>query len=382
MDLLIFDSILKDECIQGILEKNDIAVMRNIIRFAENEGITCNSIKEYVASLLANDENILSELARAGKKVGDDLYRLAKRDISQIYKSLFSVELKYSPSGNDTGYCSEYTDSLKDITEAKDAGELLDKLINHYRKLGCGSGAKYLAYKFDGKLNGIPHVDLVDFDTLIGIDFQKQTLIDNTKAFIQGKAANNVLLFGDRGTGKSSSVKALLKMFAKDGLRLIELPKQHIKDIPMLVKSLAGNPHKYILFLDDLSFEAEEPEYKSLKIAMEGQLQAHPDNVLIYATSNRRHLVKETWSDRQGDDVHRNDQLQETLSLSERFGISLVFSAPNQKEFLNIVAAMLKAQGIEIDAEIEKKAVVWQMNYGGRNGRCAKQFVASYVSGK
>ena len=326
VDLLIFNNVMEDECVKGILEKNDIAVMKNIIRFAETEGVTCNSIKEYIASLLANDENILSELARGGKKIGDDLYRLAKRDINHIYKNVFSVELKYSPSGNDTGYCSEYTDSLKYITESNDAGELLDRLINHYRKLGCGSGAKYLAYKFDGKLNGIPHVDLVDFDTLIGIEFQKQTLIDNTKAFIQGKAANNVLLFGDRGTGKSSSVKALLKMFAKDGLRLIELPKQHIKDIPALVKSLSGNPHKYILFLDDLSFEAEEAEYKSLKIAMEGQLQAHPDNVLIYATSNRRHLVKETWSDRQGDDVHRNDQLQETLSLSERFGISLVFS--------------------------------------------------------
>ena len=135
-------------------------------------------------------------------------------------------------------------------------------------------------------------------------------------------------------------------MFAKDGLRLIELPKQNIKDIPRLAKKLSEKPHKYILFLDDLSFEAEEPEYKSLKIAMEGQLQAQNDNMLVYATSNRRHLVKETLSDRQGDDMHRNDQMQETLSLSERFGISLVFSAPNQKEFLNIVAHMLEKHGV------------------------------------
>lgn len=381
MDLLIFNNIESDPCIQGILAKDDIAVMRNIIRFAEEEGITCNSIKEYVASLLANDENILSELAQSGKKIGDDLYKLARRDITQIYKNLYSAQLKYSPSGNDTGYCKEYTDSLKGLTEAETAADLLDRLIKHYRKLGCGCGAKYLAFKFDGTLTGVPNADLVDFDSLIGIDFQKQTLIDNTKAFVEGKSANNVLLFGDRGTGKSSSVKALLKMFSKDGLRLIELPKQYIKDIPALTKMLAGKPHKYILFLDDLSFEAEEPEYKSLKIAMEGQLQAHPENVLVYATSNRRHLVKETWSDRQGDDVHRNDQLQETLSLSERFGISLVFSAPNQREFLDIVAAMLKRHGVEINADIEKKAVVWQMNYGGRNGRCAKQFVASYIAG-
>lgn len=362
------------------MAKDDITVMRNIIRFAEEEGITNNSIREYVASLLANDENVLSSLAQSGKKIGDDLYKIARRDITQIYKTLFSAQLKYSPSGNDTGYSKEYTDSLRSITESETAAELLERLVKHYRSLGCGIGAKYLAFKYDEGLFGVPNVDLVDFDSLIGIEFQKKTLIDNTKAFVEGKSANNVLLFGDRGTGKSSSVKALLKMFSKDGLRLIEFPKQNIKDIPKVIKILAGKPHKYILFLDDLSFEAEEPEYKSLKIAMEGQLQAHPDNVLIYATSNRRHLVKETWSDRQGDDVHRNDQLQETLSLSERFGISLVFSAPNQKEFLNIVASMLKKHGVEINADIEKKAVVWQMNYGGRNGRCAKQFVSSYIS--
>lgn len=380
MDLLIFRNIEKDSCIKGILDKNDIEVMRGIIEFAETEGVTNSSIREYAASFLANDDNILSRLAQSGKKIGDDLYKIAKRDMSQIYKSLFSVQLKYSPSGNDTGYSENYLKSIVSLTEAADAKELLDRLIVHYRNLGCGCTSKYLAFKYEGELIGVPHVDLVDFDSLIGIDFQKQTLIENTRTFVEGKPANNVLLFGDRGTGKSSSVKALLKMFADDGLRLVELPKQYIKDIPALIKELSKKPHKYILFLDDLSFEAEEPEYKSLKIAMEGQLQAHPENVLIYATSNRRHLVKETWSDRQGDDVHQNDQIQETLSLSERFGISLVFSAPGQKEFLNIVASMLEKHGIEINAEIEKKAIVWQMNYGGRNGRCAKQFVASYVS--
>ncbi len=380
MDLLIFDNILNDPCIQGITEKNDLEVMKRIVRFAETEGITSDSICEYVSSKLANDENIVSHLAQSGKKIGNDLYRLAKRDINQIYKSLYKAQLKYTPSGNDTGFCGEYVNSILKLTQSESAEELLDNLIHHYKKLGCGVTAKYYAFKYDGGLFGIPSVDMPDFDELIGIDYQKQTLIDNTKAFVNGKKANNVLLFGDRGTGKSSSVKALLKMFAKDGLRLIELPKQNIKDIPCLAKTLSEKPHKYILFLDDLSFEAEEPEYKSLKIAMEGQLQAQNDNMLVYATSNRRHLVKETLSDRQGDDMHRNDQMQETLSLSERFGISLVFSAPNQKEFLNIVAHMLKKHGVEINAEIEKKAVVWQMNYGGRNGRCAKQFVSSYIS--
>ena len=190
------------------------------------------------------------------------------------------------------------------------------------------------------------------------------------------------MLFGDRGTGKSSSVKALLNMFHHDGLRLIETPKRYIRDIPKLSKRLATTPHKYIIFLDDLSFETHESEYRDLKIAMEGQLQANPSNVIIYATSNRRHLIRETWADREGGEVHRNDQIQETMSLAERFGISLVFPAPNQKEYLAIVKSMLERNKIEMDAELEKKAIVWQMNYGGRNGRCAKQFVASLIGNR
>ena len=270
--------------------------------------------------------------------------------------------------------------SIKSIIDAHSAKELLDLLIKHYRTLGSGILAKYIAFKFDGTLTGVSNIDTITFDDLVGIEYQKQTLIDNTKAFVKGKAANNVLLFGDRGTGKSSSVKALLNMFCDEGLRMIEMPKHCIKDIPLLSKQLAESPNKYIIFLDDLTFESHETEYRALKVAMEGQLQANPDNVLIYATSNRRHLIRENWSDREGGEIHVNDQMQETLSLSERFGISLVFSAPNQKEYLNIVSEMLKKYGIEMNGDIEKQAVVWQMNYGGRSARCAKQFVTSYVS--
>ena len=147
-----------------------------------------------------------------------------------------------------------------------------------------------------------------------------------------------------------------------------------------MTKVLGEKPHKYILFLDDLTFETHETEYRALKIAMEGQLQAMPQNVLIYATSNRRHLIRETWEDRRGEDVHVNDRMQETLSLAERFGISLVFSSPDQKEYLRIAEELLKRHGIEMTADIEKQALVWQMNYGGRSARCAKQFVASYAS--
>lgn len=380
MDLLIFNKIEDDPCIKGVMEKDNVTVLRSIIEFSETEGVTNSAIKEYVATRLANDDNILSRLARADKRIGDDLYKLALLDIEQIYKKLFSIQIKYEPSGNKIGFYDGYVNSIKSITDANSARELLDLLINHYRTLGSGILAKHIAFKYDGALAGVRDIDTITFDDLVGIEYQKQTLIDNTRAFVQGKAANNVLLFGDRGTGKSSSVKALLNMFCDKGLRMIEMPKHCIKDIPALSKMLAESPNKYIIFLDDLTFEKHETEYRALKVAMEGQLQANPDNVLIYATSNRRHLIRENWSDREGGEIHVNDQMQETLSLSERFGISLVFSAPTQKEYLNIVAEMLKKHNIEMNGDIEKKAVVWQMNYGGRSARCAKQFVTSYIS--
>lgn len=380
LELFIFNKIENDPCIRGILEKDNVTVLRSIIEFSETEGVTESAIKEYVAVRLACDDNILSRLAQAGKNIGDDLYRLAMFDIEQIYKKLFSTQIKYVPSGNEIGFYDGYVHSIRKITSAASAKNLLDLLIKHYRTLGSGILSKYAAFKYDGELVGVSETDTITFNDLVGIEYQKQVLIDNTSAFVDGKMANNVLLFGDRGTGKSSSVKALLNMFSDKGLRLVEMPKHCIKDIPELSKKFAQSPNKYIIFLDDLTFESHETEYRALKVAMEGQLQANPTNVLIYATSNRRHLIRENWADRQGGEVHVNDQMQETLSLSERFGISLVFSAPNQKEYLHIVSEMLKKHGIEMNADIEKKAVVWQMNYGGRSARCAKQFVTSYIS--
>ena len=380
MELLIFNKIENDPCIKAVMEKDNVGVLRGVIRFCETEGVTSSAIREYTASLMANDENILSELAKSGKMIGDDLYKLALMDVQEIYKKLFAIQIKYAPSGNDTGFYEGYIQSIRNITESANGRELLDALIMHYRRLGCGTLAKYAAFKYDGEIEGVSETDSITFDDLIGIEYQKKTLIDNTQAFLDGKAANNVLLFGDRGSGKSSSVKALLNMFRDKGLRVVEVPKHRIIDIPKLSKKLSQSPNKYIIFLDDLTFESHETEYRALKIAMEGQLQANPKNVLIYATSNRRHLIRETWADREGGEVHKNDQMQETLSLSERFGISLVFSLPNQKEYLNIVSEMLKKHGIDMNGEIEREAVIWAMNYGGRSARCAKQFVTSYIS--
>ncbi len=380
MELYIFNNIENDECIKGILEKGNTIVMRKIIEFAETRGVTKSSIREYVVTLLADDDNVLSRVALRGGEIGQDLYKIALFDIEQIYSKLFPTSIKYTPSDNSHGFFDGYRKSIERMTEAKSAEELLDSLIRHYRECGSGELSRYAAFKYDGALTGVSEIEDITFDKLVGLERQKETLRENTEAFLSGKGANNVLLFGDRGTGKSSSVKALLNMYAAKGLRLIEIPKHCISDIPKLTKILGEKPNKYILFLDDLTFETHEKEYRALKTAMEGQLQAMPKNVLVYATSNRRHLIRETWEDRQGTDVHVNDRMQETLSLAERFGISLVFSSPNQKEYLKITEELLKRHNIEMTAEIEKEAIVWQMNYGGRSGRCAKQFVASYAA--
>ncbi len=380
MDLFIFDKIKEDAIVNAVLEKNNANLLRGIVRFAETEGVTDDSLREYIGALLANDENVLSILARGGKNIGDDLYRLAMLDIDTIYTRLFDTKIKYKPSGNDTGYYEGYTRSIRNITESDTPEMLLDRLLMHYSELGNGLLAKYIAFRYDGELKGIPNSDKADFSEIVGMEHQKKVLIDNTKAYVDGKFANNVLLFGDRGTGKSTSVKALLNMFAKDGLRVIELPKSAITKIPELTKQLEDSPHKYILFLDDLTFERHDTEYRALKIAMEGQLQANAGNVLVYATSNRRHLIRETWADRDGGEVHVNDNKQEMLSLAERFGISLFFPAPDSKQYIEIVRTLLEHNGVEMTDEIKKEAVRWEMNYGGKSGRCAKQFVTDFLN--
>ena len=379
MDLFIFDGIKDDPIVNAILEKDNATLLRGIVRFAETEGVTEDSLREYIATLLANDENVLSMLARGQKRIGDDLYRLAMLDIETVFTRLFDTKIKYKPSGNSTGYYVGYTESIRKITSSNTPNELLENLLSHYSSLGNGLLSKYIAFRYDGELKGIENSDKADFDDIVGMEHQKKVLIDNTKAYLEGKFANNVLLFGDRGTGKSTSVKALLNMFAKDGLRVIELPKSAITKIPDLTKQLEDSPHKYILFLDDLTFERHDTDYRALKIAMEGQLQANAGNVLVYATSNRRHLIRETWADRDGGEVHVNDNKQEMLSLAERFGISLFFPAPDSKQYIEIVRVLLERNGIEMTEEIKKEAVRWEMNYGGKSGRCAKQFVADFL---
>jgi predicted AAA+ superfamily ATPase len=267
------------------------------------------------------------------------------------------------------------------IRESKCWSEVLDKVAHYYLKVGTGIFSKDIAWRWQsgingGYLKGIPEPDPFSMEELIGLEQQINIIIENTEHFLQGYAANNVLLYGDRGTGKSSVIKALLNKYVHNGLRLIELAKSDFGDLPQVMQVLRVYPQRFIIFTDDLSFEENEREYKILKTFLEGTLDVRPQNVVVYATSNRRHLIREGISERDGQEIHARDSIEEKLSLADRFGITVTFTSPNQKEFLNIVDGLISRRQLCCEQnEVHQSALLWQMWHNGLSGRTAKQFV-------
>ena len=263
-------------------------------------------------------------------------------------------------------------------------GELLENIKGFHKSSGCGIFARYRAFIWrDGDICPVHHPDVITLDDLKGYEYQRNLVLNNTGAFLKGLSANNCLLYGDKGTGKSSTVKAILNEHYKDGLRIVEMPKERLCDFPLLVDKIAPVPMKFIIYIDDLSFQKQDDRYASLKAVLEGGLAARPKNTLIYATSNRRHLVKESFSDRDGDDLHRNDTIQESLSLADRFGLSVNFAAPDKQRYLSIVKALAQQRGIEKEEnELYMLAERWALERGGRSPRCARQFIDSMFTEK
>ena len=257
-------------------------------------------------------------------------------------------------------------------------------LAAHYHRHGTGDFARYRAFRWEhstqgGRLRGVPHPDPIRLEELIGDDRQRGLLRQNTEHLLAGYRANNVLLCGDRGTGKSSSIKALLHRYVNCGLRLIEVAKDDLGDFARIVEILRARPQSFVVFVDDLSFEPHETDYKALKAILEGSVAAQPRNVVIYATSNRSHLVRENFSDRAGildGEVHPKETLQETFSLSDRFGIRIAFTAPTQAQYLAIVAALAAQRNLSLgEAALRARAVTWAQQQNGFSGRTARQFV-------
>jgi predicted AAA+ superfamily ATPase len=269
------------------------------------------------------------------------------------------------------------------------AERLMEKLERALPKSAGGTPdwAAAQAFRWEqGRLVAVAHPHRIGLDDLLGIDRQKQLIAQNTRQFVQGKTANNVLLTGSRGTGKSSLVKALLNEYAKDGLRVIEVGKPALAALPHIIALVAGRPERYILYCDDLSFNADEPGYQALKAALDGSLVAFSDNLLIYATSNRRHLMPESMQDNLatkyvGDEIHPAETVEEKISLSERFGLWVSFYPFSQDEYLDIVVHWLKHFGMaaELDEVARQAALQWSIQRGSRSGRVAWQFARDWA---
>ncbi|MBO4912013.1 MAG: ATP-binding protein [Butyrivibrio sp.] len=297
------------------------------------------------------------------------------------YKAIEKPELMYNHN------VSEKVRSLSEkLEKAADENEFFDIVTNFYKEIGVGAFGLNKAFRLnegkDGKIlfSSINNMDSVVLDDLVGYEIQKKKLVDNTKAFVEGKKANNVLLFGDSGTGKSTSIKAIVNEFYADGLRMIEIYKYQFKLLSGLISQIKNRNYKFIIYMDDLSFEEDESDYKFLKAVIEGGVETRPDNILIYATSNRRHLIRETWRDRndveQNADIHHSDTMEEKLSLANRFGVTIGYYKPSRQEYYDIVKELAIRNKIDMkEEELFREADRWEMNHGGISGRVAQQFI-------
>ncbi len=387
-----------------------------LLEVSTTYGFDRNLWQCYIAYLLATNENPFSVIC---EKVGVDhekettasvneivkmdmqcFYHLFHYDFSRVEEMLsvncFSILTDYHSMAKDENtYNKSVSEKVKELAgklaEAKDGQGFFTILTDFYQRYGVGKFGLNKAFRVvhgtDGEtiLSPITHTSDVSLSHLVGYEIQKQQLIDNTEAFVEGRKANNCLLFGDSGTGKSTCIKAILNQYYDKGLRLIEVYKHQFQDLSSIIEQVKNRNYKFIIYMDDLSFEEFEIEYKYLKAVIEGGLEVKPDNVLIYATSNRRHLIRETWNDRSdmsNDELHRSDTMQEKLSLVARFGVSINFSKPSKKEFDEIVLG-LAAENPEITLskeEILLKANAWSVRNGGFSGRVAEQFITHLKS--
>lgn len=335
------------------------------------------------------DENYFTRMATADKlcEMSENEKNAAIRDINAV---LFASTL--TPEDIQQSFCrkdevAEILDSLpkwecgRPVDEFADFDGELKAVAEFHRTNGCGMFARYRSFVWrEGGIQPIVNADKIRIDTLVDYEYQRNQVVENTRAFIEGRNANNCLLYGDMGTGKSTTVKAVVNEYRKEGLRIVEMPKERLMDFPLLVDKIAEIPMKFIIFIDDLSFQRQDECYTSLKAVLEGGVAALPDNALIYATSNRRHLVKENFEDRNCSEVNRRDNMQETLSLSDRFGLSIGYYVPDKKKYLHIVDEIAKAKGVSMpEEELHLKAEAFATQRATRSPRTAQQFIKSLL---
>ena len=379
--LCIFRALLADSVISKLMkylksaENTDTAEKISlysdfVAALYENNKV---SLARHIHTVVGNSENAYVKILGSGKAGSPTMKKCvdAELEILQSVADLTPAEIQSAIEWN--GFLPVFK------AEKVDLANDYAKRTKNIGKYGYGIYAKNHMFRIDnGKIVPVLHPDEITLSDLIGYEREKKIIFDNTKALLEGRTAANILLTGDAGTGKSSTVKAVVNELRKEGLRIIEVRKEQLREIPVILDELSDNPLKFILFIDDLSFQKDDDNFSALKAILEGSVSAKSKNVVIYATSNRRHLVKEKFSDREGDDVHFNDTVQEIISLSDRFGVHITFNKPNKETYLNIVRSLVNKKDIKCDtAELEIKAEQFALGKGSRSARAAKQFVES-----
>ncbi len=401
------DEETPDKLISDIYEQ-----IKRILEVATDYGFDKNLWHNYLTFYLITNENPFSltcekvgandgsvnEFAKNDFKVFMNLFNYDFKPIEEAlgincfslisdYKAIVKKELMYNKN------VSEKVQALSlKLETAKDENEFFNYVTDFYKAYGVGMFGLNKAFRVIGGDNGVTftpinNMDKVMLDDLIGYEIQKKKLVENTEAFVQGRKANNALLFGDSGTGKSTSIKAIVNEYYDQGLRMIEIYKHQFKDLSNVIASIKNRNYKFIIYMDDLFFEEFEIEYKFLKAVIEGGVETKPDNILIYATSNRRHLIKETWNDRNdmenNNGLHRSDTIEEKLSLVNRFGCQISYSKPSQKEFFDIVIGLARKNNVKMtDEELMAEANKWELSHGGISGRTAQQFINYCLGGR
>lgn len=399
---------------QTVLRTRVFQQVKRILMTATDYGFNENLWQNYLTFVLIMDENPFSlTCEKIGASDGASANHFAKNDFQAFYelfhydfgpieqalgidcftelsdyKAISKPELMYNKN------VSEKVQTLsRRLAAAKNADEFFDGITGFYKDYGVGMFGLNKAFRIycpqnstQVEFQAINNMDRVVLDDLIGYEIQKKKLLDNTKAFVEGRKANNVLLFGDSGTGKSTSIKAIVNEFYDRGLRMIEIYKHQFASLSNVIAQIKNRNYRFIIYMDDLSFEEFEIEYKFLKAVIEGGVETKPENILIYATSNRRHLIKENWSDRSDvtvqNGMHQSDTMEEKLSLVHRFGVTINYSKPSQKEYFHIATQLARRLGVTLsDEEIRAEANKWELSHGGISGRTAQQF-ANYLAGQ
>jgi len=390
--LTVYRNLLMDETVSRFLSLLSAAESGDTASFCAEFGAFFKNLSEADAALdfscvlerlVRFDDNAFSRAA-AGN-MGGESYRLlhaaAEYDLSVIARlsAVSTEQLKEAAGGSQDAFVAAlpvFASGTRNVLTTFRNDNFVNEIETFYRKNGYGTFARFDAFRWSEGLQGVSNPDPVRLSDLKEYDYERGLVVANTLDFLEGRGGGNLLLYGDRGTGKSSTVKALANEYRGRGLRIVELPLNRLSDLPAAIETLRNVPLRFILFLDDVSFTTDDESFSSLKSLLEGGVVARPENCRVYATSNRRHLVKESFSDRNADDVHAGDTMQEKLSLADRFDRTISFFAPDQAHYFAIVRSLAADRGLVVSAEtLERAAAQWALQSGGRTPRAAKQFV-------